>query len=551
MDNTNYEAVAETIIATLAFMKERRDKADRWDDPGNRVELNEDGRPVLGSGQIMACEGLLSFLLPLSRFRTRPELQRRIYDIYPRGRLTADVYRLLADLMEIRRFSGTPYVLLRDTDGNEHPLLDTVCYAVSIVPLAEAVFGPPTEGWQREAACRVMDYGLEFLEGALVRTTLAKGWSLTNHDVPTRPFKYATWMAADTLSDLMAIDGLANKPYMTPVGLERTTRLRVAMSEVKVELARIHVDGKHSEAEIAAFGGRNVMITTGQPVREDEYDEGYAFGLWIALALLYLGYENPTILSGCLATLFRHMEKELVRSKQTKADVEIQFETEKAFKPGTKVKGGNVNLLADRSFLPQFVKALALMAHRHPDADPAMGDRMEIALKWMLDNREPGCPAWDLYAEGGGGYAVYQTERAIEALCRILEVYDTASDSAEWQRSSSVPDCRDPDWLERLPLAIADVVARHAVTIQVGAKGAEDLIARQVEVQVAAAEERLKHLLAAQFLAPLQTMSGCLDTLADAVAAAPLPADTRSQMEKGMEEFRRMNEALLAVSKTL
>ncbi len=291
----------DAIVQALAFLKGEHEKYGRWEDPANKASDT--------TGEIMECEAYLCFLLPLNQFSSQPDVQNQIFDVYPEANLKKDVYDLISGLSGA--FSGTPYVSIQDSDGQSHPFLDTVCYVISIITFAEKVLGEPEAQPQQVAIQQVMEKCLRFLREATVvdREGRAKGWSFTNHDVPDRPFKYSTWMATDSLSDLTSIPDLNKKYYCSKEAFQLATILRRALPQVAYEQSRLYVDGKHTEDERQAFNGRNVLITSGKPVLEDEDDVGFNYNLWIIMALLYLNYDDPSVLANALGSLAAVIDK--------------------------------------------------------------------------------------------------------------------------------------------------------------------------------------------------------------------------------------------------
>lgn len=536
MSKEKYENIVREVLGALTFLKKEQDRLGRWEDPANPVEKDKKGSVISGSGQIMACEGLLSFLVPLRRFVHRPDILERIYAIYPREQLVVDIQTLVADLLKQSQFGGSPYVKLMDTSGREHPFLDTVCYTVSLITLSEAVFGAPPNERERGVARQAMDFCLDFLEGAMAKDSdgRVKGWCFTNFDVPSRPFKYATWMATDTLSDLLAIDRLNEKYFISSESIAKIGQFRLALASIKVELDRIYVKGRHSDEEKSAFGGRNILITSGEEVREDKYDSGYSFGLWIIMALLYLDYEDPAVLANALKLLGGHLQNDVARMNLLKNDCNIQFETDREFKPDLKKW---INVLVDRSFLPQFVKATAMITSAHPNFGTF--DLMERSLAWLLDNRVEDCPAWDLHAQKGD-YAIYQTERAIEALCRVSDVYCEVKPASPQQEFARPLAANNSD---QTILAIAETVARHAVVININGKGVDAVVDRSVENRLAEMGSRWVSEATTELAKPLTDLSASLNKLADALTRLPATSDEATVID-AIAEFRRLNEII-------
>lgn len=526
-------------MGALSYLKAQRDAQGGWEDPANKVERGADGAFIPGKGDIIICEGLLSFLIAWNRFGRKPDLARRLEEIYPRALLEQDVYELLERMGAARQYSGTPYVTIVDDGGQSHPFLDTVCYSVSLVVLSETVFGVPSSEAKLRVGRGIMEDCLDILAKAVVTDEVgrAKGWSFTNHDVPERPFKYFTWMACDTLSDLCEIKDFSRRYFATPRTVECLASLRRALSTVKTELVRIHILGQHSAGEKQAFGGRNVDICTGKAVQEDEFDQGFSFNLWVIMALLYLDYEEPARLKDALFRLGETLENPKVKSDQIKNGCLILLETAKAFKPG---QDGGENQLLDRSFLPQYVKALALLGLWHPDLAGDLRPRLDQALEWLLANRAVKCPAWDKYAQKGD-FAVYQTERAIEALCRVAEwLEDGALSTAAPLASEAHSPAAGGISVAELAGIVADVTARHAVSIEINGERARALVERLVRQSF----EDMQMEMSQQVKAEMSRMLGRVEPVFSRLAER---LETASSGQASADEVRRAAEDIKAL----
>lgn len=514
----SFDSIVEAIIGALGYLKARRDAQGLWEDAANSV----DGATASGSGDIMACEGVLSFLLALNCLNGRPDLQQRIDTIFPRAALEGEMFGLLERLRQGGTYGGRPYAWIVDESGAEHPLVDVVCYAISIITLGEKIFGPPADAERRQLGREVMETCLEILAGSVVYDEVrrAKGWSFTNYDLPDRPFKYCTWMACDTLSDLIEIKDLSDRYYASTRVLDAATAFRRQLPQVKAEMARIHVDGQHTAAERGAFQGRNVLITTGAAVQEDEADRGYSYNLWIIMSLMYLSYEDPRVLATALSAMGTKLGNSKARADQIKAESTILFETGKAFMAN--MDAGR-NFLDDRSFLPQYVKALALFRLWYPAESAGVEAQLEMALGWLMDNRKAGCPAWDKHARQGD-HALYQTERAIEALCRVADYLRVGAEVAAPSNAAPVLPSDGmvlgSAFAAELARIVAEVASQHAVSLEINGERAKVVIERAVGQRLDAMEDAIHARLAQRLSGPLDGIVAALGSLADRLSQA-------------------------------
>ncbi len=257
------------------------------------------------------------------------------------------------------------------------------------------------------------------------------------------------------------------------------------------------------------------------------------------------------MLKGALATPFlaeqrpsRVLPHELFRLKE---DCVVLFETESAFKPDA---DQHLNKIYDRSFLPQYLKALLLYEELFPGMEESLPDRIEQAVELLLNNRKEGVAAWDRYAQEGD-FAIYQTERAIEALCRYIEFVTPSSAQQAQGNEHNLSVVEIPVSLDALsqvmkgvaPL-IAETVARRAVTLNVNGKAAESLIKRQVEQawreQRAGFTEELQGILTEVHSAFTKQAK----VLVEALGSGSDMKATEKTIDDFSEEFRRMNEKL-------
>jgi hypothetical protein len=132
------------------------------------------------------------------------------------------------------------------------------------------------------------------------------------------------------------------------------------------------------------------------------------------------------------------------------------------------------NVITDRCFLPQFVKGLSLLLKTTPRlrSDDTFLKSLEKSYTALLKNRRKDTPLWDKYAELNAPYAIYQTERAIEALCAFANLqiavgFETTTEKAEQS-------------IGTFDRTLVDAILRHAIVIRVGENDARSLISREV-----------------------------------------------------------------------
>lgn len=508
------EKAFDEIVEALSFLREEFKKGGVWQDAANPIEKEGDA-PVSGSGHIMEAEALLCFLLPLAKFPEGSAERQRIYDIYSDKEIVDSLYDFLARLKDTGIYGASPYTRIQSTDGKEHPFIDTACYTISLILLAEDIFGPPNQNGIKKDVCHVFEACLKIVTGSIVYDTVgrAKGWSFTNHAIPSRPFKYATWMAVDTLSDFVSIANIEEKYYATQAVFRHYVQLKDVLPQVAYETARIYVDARHEEDEKEIFGKRNLSILNNAVVQEDEGDDQLNYNLWIIMTLLYAGYDNFEKIKVALDYLWSVLEEPSKRKSLIKDECEVYFEIPDVFKPTEGVVPSNI--IEDRSFLPQFLKCMVLYALKNRKNEAALDEKIEQTFNWLLENRYPDVPAWDAYARRGD-YAIYQTERAIEALCKYIDYCQLKKGASSSQRENNtepLPMAGSIPSLSGFAQEIAEIVSKNAVRIEVSGEGVETMLRKEVQNFLSENKDELIASIRQEIFPELNEMNEALKSL--------------------------------------
>jgi tetratricopeptide (TPR) repeat protein len=352
-----------------------------------------------GSGLVLTCEALTCFLTPALVI---PEAK----DTLLANTLTYDV--LVKSLEEILRqsesgFYGLPYVQFKaiSKDKKEHGFIDGACFSASVILSATKACEAKIPDRLREPLADTFRRSLDFILGSFIE---GKGWSWGTYGKPEEPFLYATWTAAETIADVLAFESIA----VEKLGVERSVieELGKCLDVASKFLLERHV----FTDEATSDSGVSFNAITGE-VAFSKKDSHIYYNIWIALALLnsqeapsdaikgILDFAIPQVLSAEAKFLTRDHGFDL---DSPKLDATAPF--------------------PDRALLPSALKALAMWG-TNADAGAALAvtDQLSDVYNLVITNRKQGNYVWDRFARDpeNSGYAIYYTERAIEALCRV------------------------------------------------------------------------------------------------------------------------------------
>lgn len=365
------------------------------------------------SGIVISGEGLNIFLIPLyyfkiylrDRFKESSNYYDKILDIYPANQLYNDVQEYV-EMVEKEGFLGTPYIERNTLKNN---FIDSVCFYMSVYFFFLKVFDVPPNIKKRMD--KLVIKAFEFLENSYISET-GQGWNFTDVDKPSEPYLYATWMALETLSDYLGDDNFVK---------------RVLPSEAQKYLNNIsnryssllkYLTDKYINTE-----NENMNILNGE-IRFPNEAPYFHYNLYVLLSLQYLNSPNVKEMSKGIDVIYNGFSNiPRTQKKYLKEPWKVEFESR------TKTIYAS---FSDRAFLPLFVKTVALFLRNHPDKDyEHHWDQLKTILELLYQNRKEGRKVWDRFAMADKGYAIYYTERAIEAIFRVLEViyiyYETAS----------------------------------------------------------------------------------------------------------------------------
>jgi hypothetical protein len=484
-DQISVSQIDREIIGAIGALEiEYKTHNNTWMCPSN-----ENSEAIQGSGNIIKSEAILCYLLPLYEADEAADLGKQISDIVSFKELQSRIDAHLTGLKGPADFTGHPYLQIVDSNGQTHPFLDSYCFVVSILIIYAKIFGAPKDPARVKHFQELFAEGMNFILGSAVKNKRGKyaGFFFTNEFLPDAPYKYPTWMAIDTLSDLDAAT-LNSFPFATEESRKTARKLLgEVLPQIKDEYVRLYVNQDLFPDEAELIAGRNLKLTVGL-IKEDQDDNFPHYNLWATIILLYLEYDSASTIAAAFDVLRRYIDEEKSLRTQLQEPCAISFVSEH-FPAGDQ----DENYLTDRSFLAQFVKGLSLFLLNNLQAAQMENLRatFEKAFYELLKNRKSGMLLWDRFAEKKAGYAVFQTERSIEALCSCRRLLLNIEKSKH-EKIAAAPDAGS-SWQE--------AILRHAIQLRIGEQDGRELIAREVKLEVervmAGKDSDLRQLVAA------------------------------------------------------
>jgi hypothetical protein len=468
----NIDIDSEVLAALQALESDYQKNGKKWRCPSNPVDPK-----IRGSGNIIASESLLCFLLPLSSMRDKPGFQKKVFDIANERELRERIEIHLLAHKDRDDFTGHPYTIVIDSDKNSQPFIDSYCFIISLLFLYAEIFGIPESKDTLEHFKFLFRICLDALKNSAIKGSSGRyaGFFVTDKHLPEVPFKYPTWMAIDTLSDLRSLDDISTFPFATKESTETgAILLDSVLRDIGGEYIRIYAENNLTDKERQFLKDRNVDLTK-DIVREDPDDNSPHYNLWATIILLYLNYSDSEKLGAAFKVLMPYIDDARKFRNITETACKISFFSDR-FPAGDSIAIENV--MTDRCFLPQYVKGLSLLLKNISRfrTDEVFLKSLEKSVTELLKNRKNKGALWDRYAENNAHYAVYQTERAIEALCALANLQVALSSG----RADTKSQLRSTELLDK---DLISAVLRHAIVIQVGENDARSIIAREIASQ--------------------------------------------------------------------
>jgi len=469
------------VRQALKELKQARDRDRLWKDPDN----DPSNYKKKDSGVIIALEALLCFLLPLNSTKKDLAFQSDVYAVFDSVKLAGEIRNTLEKIrLADYAFSGEPYITVEDNKGTSHPFVDTACLTLSVILFANRVLGLPNTRDDEILYRDVFEKAMNVLTGALIKDDKkpGKGWFVTNYSPPDWQYKYCTWMATDTFSDISSVTDLERQPYC-PGSTFTVRSVEITLDSLCDELHRFYVLSDLTDDERARLKDKGAKICVRNSIVQEDPDdpERFQFNVWILLTLLYLKYgarneSDDEAKERLLLEAFR-FAADWVRGKEDKLisdEVTIQFET-KDFEVERLVP--LKNNLHDRAALPQWIKALAIALKRHKEWRPVFGEHLSAMIELARKNKGEGRHVWD--ADAKGEFAIYLTERYIEAFTKYYEYLDALIAEKKPSIEAPIQTTTGVNWQ-----VIAAEIAKSAVVIQVGSEKAEGLVKRLVSAEI-------------------------------------------------------------------
>lgn len=367
----------------------RRDYDNQW----------KDANPP---GIIISCEALLAFLIPAAAM---PELRDEMLSIVSKETIIETLFgkdQVLGLCKD--EFYGSPYIDFSSASGGKGDLgfLDSASFVVSTVYLVSRLLGTDLDKNQLERIEKTFERGLTFIKESFVE---GQGWSWGTFDKPDEAFLYCTWTAVECLTDLLQDRDAVRS--ISPKWKEFEGDVEGKLNTAREYLERAHIDSPKE--------GMNITEGT---VSYEPTDTYLNYNLYAVVSLLLLGSKKNQEIEKAIDVILSEFKKsEKVRRRYLAKPMTFYFDSK------TIIRASDDTEYKDRAFLPLLLKALSLFIKENPKESQKYEKDTAEVYKELLRNRDFGRYqyVWDKYAEKDSGYAIYYTERAIEALVRLYE----------------------------------------------------------------------------------------------------------------------------------
>ena len=416
------------------------------------------------TGIIIECEAICSLLL------AHRCLEDRGVGILGDSLVITDgeVFGMIRNLLqqcEEKGLIGYPYLQIRNACpafSREPDYVDTASFLLTTLHLFWQVYRDRLLNEQHreveQSLRRNLLQALQVIDEAYIDGEI-KGWSWGREDKPDEPFLYFTWTIVETISDIEE-----NKHILRdfPEAEDLANRLFARLDAVRTSFEHRYLGGHSSTEEQVNYDVRKGRVVYPQQDSEPHYN------IWILLTLLQTGCKREQDLKAGIDVLKR-MDDEDKHNRFIQRLADVPLDGRSLLKPDQGVR------LQDRCYLPQLLKAVAIFVDMYPayvDEYGAFLDDLYDKLKRNI-RRDKYLFVWD----AAGEYAIYYSERSIEALCALYRLLSKL-ETANGRGSESRPAETEAD-------GIVSVLA-EAVDKQLGVK--------QLMYRVMKLEERLKQL---------------------------------------------------------
>jgi hypothetical protein len=355
-----------------------------------------------GQGLVLTCEALMCFVAP--SLAMGADGSPFIGDILREDELVTSL-RVMLD-QSASGFLGAPYINFEHyaSDGKDHGFVDGACFVSSVILGVSKLCWDSLPDDLRKDLREKFSASLKFLVDAFID---GKGWSWGDYGKPDNPFLYSTWTVVEAIDDLLQAREHISKLF--PETDDVIARLEDMAAGTCDYLLQHHMT--------QSGGGANRYVNldaTSGVIAFDQDDSSVYYNLWAVLPLLLLGAGSDTALQSALDVVMEELSEKLEKYKAAT----FQFMLD-----GTELS--DFPQFLDRAFLPLVLKTYSIFCLSLSES--ALLGRipwLERLYEMLLDNRDAKKRrfVWDKFAHRDTGYAVYYTERAVEALCRLYRL---------------------------------------------------------------------------------------------------------------------------------
>lgn len=386
MKRTMISEIEEVIIKAIAQMEKLRTQQfhGEWRDAENLP------------GIISTCEALFSILSPMEKI---PLLKEQIFPLVDVPNIKKTIAQVISWTEE--GFFGSPYIdFSADTRfEKDQDFLDSACFVFSALSYAKKVLRKQLEEQTVEQIDKRLVQALKVIDECHLGEK--KGWAWGHVDKPDESFLYCCWTAAEM------IEGLNENPKsILPQGANDI------MDNLKEKVIYTRNWLEDTFIKNPKKGEGIQYDLTKDAIAFAPEDKSAYYNLYAVFSLLLMGSkEFQAIETGIdvIVECFNDSRRSYLRKS-----FEFFFDGKEILIPEEAKK------YTDRAFLPLVLKVLALYVGDNTQRMNKYKDNILEFYDLLLKNRGEGIysAVWDKYASSTP-YAIYYTERAIEALLRL------------------------------------------------------------------------------------------------------------------------------------
>ncbi len=418
----------EIIELRQKFNEEFKD--DKWRDRAN------------DSGLLITAEALCCFFIPAY---FSENLKQKLPQYLNKDIIEHSIKYLL-DQSE-SGFYGDPYVDFYDTEGNRHEFIDAASYFITTY-----IYGSKLGVIPQKFNKTMQERSKKGLNLIIRSTAKFGGWSWGNYKPPEKPFLYTTWTALEALNDILDRDFI--DLLEIDMDTQRLISRHISKTVAYIRDTHLNPDNKKDEQ-----GGNQYLIE--EVLNFPDTGSGIQYNLWALLSSIYSGH----IKMGKKADIEDLKLAFIVGNNYVESNIKSWADEKKFF---FDVIDGAIydrkdeetreaSALSDRTAIPLFLKSLAIFLREaqlqeevaqyieNPE-NPKLSfkpilNQLNLLYLRLLDKEiHPERKAvWDKKAPKQDGYAIYYTERAIEALIAVYRCLNIKkSEAVEVQ--TNIPD---------------------------------------------------------------------------------------------------------------